>query len=64
MRLIPIELSDIPRMTKGDRRNKREYERKLKSQGGAGSAHATEGENSPLQKLWALSLTKDIGALF
>ena len=31
-------------MTKGDKRNKREYERKLKSQGGAGLNHKTEGE--------------------
>ena len=31
-------------MTKGDKRNKREYERKLKSQGGAGLNHKTDGE--------------------
>ena len=32
-------------MTKGDKRNKREYERKLKSQGGAGLNHKADGEN-------------------
>lgn len=31
-------------MTKGDKRNKREYERKLKSQGGAGLNHRADGE--------------------
>ena len=31
-------------MTKGDKRNKREYERKLKNQGGAGLNQKADGE--------------------
>ena len=38
-------------MTKGDKRNKREYERKLKSQGGAGLNHKTDGEERAHQNI-------------